>query len=151
MAAAEQSPGGGRREALFKRLTSHPPRPRYAAAVIVAIWLALTLLFGWLEHVVDDKTFPTVWLGLWWAMQTVTTVGYGDVVPKQTVGRLMAAVLMLGGLSLLTVLTATITSTFVARAQSAIREREGDPVAGRLDALTAEVHSLRDEVARLSR
>lgn len=39
------------------------------------------VVFGTLEHLVEPKTFPTVWLGMWWSLVTVTTVGYGDFVP----------------------------------------------------------------------
>lgn len=92
-------------------------RPRDAAYLIVAFWLAAVILFGVLEHLIDEQTFPTVWLGMWWALQTVTTVGYGDVVPQNGIGRAIASFLLLGGLALLSVVTATITSGFLARAQ----------------------------------
>ena len=39
--------------------------------------------------------FPDLGVGMWWALQTVTTVGYGDVTPHDTVGRLVGAVIML--------------------------------------------------------
>ena len=57
--------------------------------------------------------------GLWWAAQTVTTVGYGDNVPMNLPGRLLAVFVMLMGIGFLTVVTAAITSTFVARARRA--------------------------------
>ena len=62
-------------------------RPRDAAYLIVAVWLVAVVIFGIVEHFLDRETFPTVWLGMWWALQTVTTVGYGDVVPQDTTGR----------------------------------------------------------------
>ena len=58
---------------------------------------------------------------MWWALQTVTTVGYGDVTPKEPSGRIVAGVVMLEGVALLAITTAVITSTFVTRAA---RERE---------------------------
>ena len=117
-------------------------RPRDAAYLIVAAWLLAVIVFGVVEHLLDDQTFPTVWLGMWWALQTVTTVGYGDVVPQDTVGRAVASLLLLGGLSLLSVITATITSSFVARAQR-------QTAAAGEDELLAEVRALRAEVERL--
>jgi voltage-gated potassium channel Kch len=57
-----------------------------------------------------------VGIGLWWAIQTVTTVGYGDVAPKDVVGRVVAALVMLYGIAFIAIVTAVITSTFVARA-----------------------------------
>ena len=53
--------------------------------------------------------------GGWWALQTVTTVGYGDVTPARTSGRIVAAFVMLQGIAFLAILVAAITSTFVAR------------------------------------
>ena len=76
------------------------------------------MLFGVLARIVDPETFDSVWLAFWWALQTITTVGYGDVVPQDTAGKAVGAVLMLGGLSLLSIITATITSAFVARRQA---------------------------------
>ena len=118
-------------------------RPRDAAYLIVAVWLAAVVIFGIVEHLLDRETFPTVWLGMWWALQTVTTVGYGDVVPQDSVGRLIASFLLLGGLALISVVTATITSGFVARAQ---RETHSDAEAE----LLAEIREVRARVDELA-
>jgi voltage-gated potassium channel len=64
---------------------------------------------------VDHDNFPSLGSGLWWAVQTVTTVGYGDNVPTNVTGQLLAALVMLLGIGFLTVITAAITSTFVSR------------------------------------
>jgi len=112
----------------------------------------MAVVFGWLEHRVDAKAFPNTGLGVWWAIQTVTTVGYGDVVPEQTSGRVVAGILMLGGLSLLSVLTAAVTSVFVTRAQAELREKGGDPLMQQLDELTSEgggLHVLKAEINHL--
>ncbi|HEU5065789.1 MAG TPA: potassium channel family protein, partial [Gaiellaceae bacterium] len=50
------------------------------------------------------------------ALQTVTTVGYGDVTPKEVSGRIVAGAVMLYGIAFIAIVTALITSTFVARA-----------------------------------
>jgi voltage-gated potassium channel Kch len=55
---------------------------------------------------------------MWWALQTVTTVGYGDVTPKNTVGRIVGAIVIMEGIAFLAIITAAITSTFVSRAQA---------------------------------
>ena len=67
--------------------------------------------------ITDHESYPTIGSGLWWAVQTTTTVGYGDNVPESAAGRLVAAAVMLFGIGFLTVITAAITSTFVARAR----------------------------------
>ena len=125
-------------------------RPRNAAYFIVAIWFAAVVIWGVAEHLIDKQTFPTVWLGMWWALQTVTTVGYGDVVPQSDAGRAIATFLLLGGLAFLSVVTATITSSFVARRQRELADDADDPlVAGfnrlheRLDAIEAEFRRLK--------
>jgi voltage-gated potassium channel len=81
--------------------------------------------------------------GLWWAVQTVTTVGYGDHVPTTAAGQLIAAFVMLAGIGFLTVITAAITSTFVSRSRIEQTVAEGG------DAPTAE--QLREMNERLGR
>lgn len=134
-----------------KRIRRQGFRPRYAAYLIIASWSVGVVVFGVVERLVDPGTFGNVWLGMWWAIQTVTTVGYGDVVPGSTAGKVIGSFLMLGGLSLFAVVTGTITSAFVTQ-----RQREGaiggdDRVASRLDELAAKLDELRAEVASLDR
>jgi voltage-gated potassium channel len=124
--------------------------PRFAAYVIVAFWSLGVVVFGVAEHFVDPDTFGNIWLGMWWAIQTVTTVGYGDVVPASTAGKIIAGVLMLGGLSLFAVVTGAITSAFVAQAQAQRRPRR-DPVTQKLDEMTAQLEAIKAELARLDR
>jgi len=124
-------------------------RPRYAAYVIVAFWAVGVVVFGVVERLVDPKTFDNVWLGMWWAIQTVTTVGYGDVVPASTGGKVIAGFMMLGGLSLFAVVTGAITSAFVAQAQG--RMGGGDPVIQKLDEVNAKLEAMTADLARLER
>jgi hypothetical protein len=60
--------------------------PKAAAAVIATVTTLTTIVAGLLMTVADHDNFPSVGRGLWWAIQTVTTVGYGDVVPDSTGG-----------------------------------------------------------------
>lgn len=139
----------GRR--LDERIERKGLRPRYAAYVIVASWSVGVVVFGVVERLVDPDTFSNVWLGMWWAIQTVTTVGYGDVVPGSTAGKVFAAVLMLGGLSLFAVVTGAITSAFVAQRQREGRSAAADPVVARLDEMTVKLDAMQAEIARLRR
>jgi voltage-gated potassium channel len=123
-------------------------RPRDAALLITGFWAVAVVVFGIVERLVDHRTFHTVWLGIWWAVETVTTVGYGDVVPDQPVGKAMAGVLMLGGLSLLSVITAAITSGFVARAQERRRADGSDPMMVKLEQLFDELQAVKAELAQ---
>jgi voltage-gated potassium channel len=81
-----------------RRIERKGLRPRDAAYLIAAFWAVAVVVFGILERIVDPKTFHSVWLGMWWAIETVTTVGYGDIVPDQTAGKVIGGFLMLGGL-----------------------------------------------------
>jgi voltage-gated potassium channel len=123
-------------------------RPRDAAYLIVAVWLVAVVIFGIVEHLLDKRTFPTVWLGMWWALQTVTTVGYGDVVPQDSVGRAIASFLLLGGLALLSVVTATITSGFVARAQRETPSNVEAEILVEIRELRARVDELAERLSR---
>jgi voltage-gated potassium channel len=124
-------------------------RPRFAAYLIAAIWVVAVVIFGVVEHLIDPTTFPNIWLSMWWALQTVTTVGYGDVVPATTAGRVIASFLLLGGLSLLAVVTGVVTSAFVTQAQAERRAAEDDPLSVKLDELGRGLASVQAELARL--
>ena len=68
---------------------------------------------------VDEESFPTFGAALWWSVQTVTTVGYGDQLPQETFGRLVAGALMVLGFAFLSLVTGTIASALVSRQSSA--------------------------------
>lgn len=85
--------------------------------MIASVTTLITLLAGLLMTVVDHESFPSLGGGLWWAVQTVTTVGYGDHVPQNLGGQILASLVMLLGIGFITVITAAITSSFVARSR----------------------------------
>ncbi len=135
---------------LKRRVERRGLRPRVAASIIAVLWLVAVVVFGVVEHLIEPETFDNVWLGMWWATQTVTTVGYGDVVPDGAAGQLIATVLMIGGLSLLAVVTGVITSAFVARAQAEGRADPDDPVMQRLAEMSRELQEVKRELTRIS-
>ena len=104
----------------MSRFLSEPVSVRNAASVIAATTTIVVVGSGFLMWLLDRSEYPSVGRGLWWAMQTVTTVGYGDVTPENTSGRVVAVVVMLWGIAFVSILVAAVTSTFVARAE---RER----------------------------
>jgi hypothetical protein len=139
-------PGGGR---LARWVSRRGTQPRYAAYLIVAFWTVAVVVFGIVERLVDPDTFDNVWLGMWWSIQTVTTVGYGDVVPASTAGKVIASFMMLGGLSLLAIVTGAITSGFVARAQEERRKQGHDPVMQELQDVRAQLQAIREDLGAL--
>jgi voltage-gated potassium channel len=112
-------------ERRLNRFLSGPESIRNAIGVITAGTTTITLIAAFVMWTVDREEYPNIGRALWWAVQTVTTVGYGDVAPHHFSGRLVAAVLMLWGVAFIAILTAVITSTFVGRrAREAGIERE---------------------------
>lgn len=132
-----------------RRIKAKGLRPRVAASIIATLWLIAIVVFGIVQHLVDPDTFETVWDGMWWATQTVTTVGYGDIVPDDTAGQVMAAVMMIGGLSLFAVVTGAITSEFVARAEATRRSDEHERTDAKLDELSLQLRELTERMSAL--
>src|SRR3954451_1218947 len=122
-----------------------PARAGWAIATATAV---ITIVCGVVIRLIDPADFDNVWLGLWWAVQTVTTVGYGDIVPHHTSGRLIGALLMLSGIGFLTVVTAVITAAFL----ETVRQRVGDPeqeaVLAQLDNLGERLEALEAALRR---
>jgi len=72
---------------------------------IVVLAAILVITGGIVIRAVEPATFTSLGLSFWYAVTTVTTVGYGDVVPHTTAGRLVGTVLMLAGVSLIPLVT----------------------------------------------
>jgi len=72
---------------------------------------------GILVTIVDHQDFATVGDGIWWAIVTLATVGYGDIVPRTAWGRVVGSVVIVVGVTFLSFLTATVTSMFVSADQ----------------------------------
>ena len=134
-----------RLERRLDRLIARAENPRKAAVVIATVTTAITVVAGVLMTFVDHDNFPTIGSGLWWAVQTVTTVGYGDQVPTNDAGQLLATVVMLLGIGFLTVITASITGAFVARSR-----RERERAVAKTDSELSD-EDLRSIIARLDR
>ena len=103
-------------ERKFTRLLREPPSVRVATGVIVSATAVVVAGSGILIWALDHDEYPNIWVGMWWALQTVTTVGYGDVSPTKPSGRIIATFVMLYGVAFVTIFVAAITSIFVARA-----------------------------------
>ena len=104
-------------ERRMSKFLREPPSVRTAASVIVAATATVVVVSGVAMRLLDHSQYHSVWVGMWWALQTVTTVGYGDVTPTKPIGRIVASYVMLEGIAFLAIVTAGITSVFVARAE----------------------------------
>jgi voltage-gated potassium channel len=142
-------------ERRMSKFLREPPSVRLAANVIVTATAMIVVLGGVLMRVLDHKEYHSVWQGMWLVIQTVTTVGYGDTAPKLVIGRIVASIVMLWGIAFLAIITAAITSVFVARAQqerelAAQAEAAGaeTTVDARFDNIDAQLQELRDLLER---
>ena len=100
-----------------ERLLRGPLTARRAAHIIVWLTILVTIAGGFAIWLLDHREFPDLGESLWWSLQTVTTVGYGDVVPEQTGGRIIAAIVMLQGIALITVVAASVTAALIEQAR----------------------------------
>jgi voltage-gated potassium channel len=121
---------------IFRRLT-----PVRAVRAISLVTLLVTLASGAAMRLIDSKEFPTIGRGLWWAAQTVTTVGYGDAVPRAAAGRVLAVVVMVCAVAFLTVFTAAITAALIARERNRLAT-DGSPI-------DLQLQEISDRLARL--
>jgi voltage-gated potassium channel len=103
------------------------------------------------EQSAPDAKILTFGDALWWAITTITTVGYGDMYPVTPLGRMVAAALMMSGIAVLGVVTASIASWLVQRVEDtaeAAAEAE-EPLRAEMAELVAEIALLRREIAEM--
>jgi voltage-gated potassium channel Kch len=135
-------------ERRMTRFMREPPSVRTAAGVIVTATTIVVVGGGVLMRLLDHGEYSDIWVGMWWALQTVTTVGYGDVTPKNPSGRIVATFAMLQGIAFLAIITAAITSTFVARAAKE-RDADEDDTEARIEARLVGIDERLDRLEKL--
>ena len=79
---------------------------------LVGVIAATSVVTGLIAHVIDRKDFPSFGIGVWWAVVTLGTVGYGDVVPHTAWGRVLGGVVIVCGVTFISFLVAIVTSLF---------------------------------------
>jgi voltage-gated potassium channel len=131
---------------VLQRAVGHTIRGKvivYTACGAVVIIYAASLAILDVEGDRPDSKITTLGDALWWASTTVTTVGYGDLRPVTGMGRLVAVALMIGGISLVGVVTATLASWII--------ERVPVEDATHQAATVAHIEELRAEIRRLAK
>ncbi len=114
-----------------------------AAFRLVGLMTALVVVVaGAAQSLVDEGAFPTIWDGIWWAVATVTTVGYGDLYPRSIQGRILAMLVMLFGIGFLSVLTAAIASRFVRT------DTDSEEILAKLTRIESELAEVKRRLAR---
>jgi voltage-gated potassium channel Kch len=131
-----------------RRFTEDPGSVGNAVRLVIGVTVTAVLAGSLVIWVFDRRDFPDYGTALWFALQTVTTVGYGDVTPTNLVGRLATAAVMVTAIGFVTIVTAAITSTFV----EAARRRDGEAERTSETAADARLEARLDDIAaRLER
>lgn len=129
----------------------------YAGAGSALLVLAGALAVTDAERGAVGSTIQDVGDGFWWALVTMATVGYGDTYPVTATGRFVAVAMMLGGIAVLGVVTATLSSWLVQNVEERTDEERAErrdstddlwARRGDVEGLVAEVRALREEVSR---
>ena len=107
---------------------------------IIGVLSLAIVAFGYIFYIAepDIKTFGD---GIWWALVTVTTVGYGDITPATTMGRFVASALMFLGLGLIATVTAIVSAKFV---QNFVDHHTNDDVLEKLEEISDEINELKN-------
>jgi len=133
----------------MKNFQQGPVSVRRALRLIVAATVITTIAGGVAVWIFDHKNFPNIGTALWWSLQTVTTVGYGDVVPSSGAGRIVGSIVLVYSVAFLTITTAIITTSFIERARAQRQPAAGhdDPVIARLDEIAERLDRLERRLA----
>ena len=109
---------------------------------ILAALIFFIFLFGYLFYV-SEPDVRSLGAGLWWALVTITTVGYGDITPVTTLGRVVASSLMLLGLGLIATITAIVSAKFI---QNFVDHHTNDDVLEKLDEMQLELDDIKKKL-----
>jgi voltage-gated potassium channel len=111
----ESDPAPKAEPPLIERQVRRIANARSVTFGLAAAFVMLSILGALVMRLVDQHNFPSLGSAVWWALQTLTTVGYGDVVPTTASGRVVGGIEMVLGVSFIAFLTAGVTSTVIHR------------------------------------
>ena len=139
--------------ALIDRQVQRIANARSVTFGLAAMFLVLAVLGAIVMRFVDQHNYPTLGSAVWWALQTITTVGYGDVVPTTTAGRVVGGIEMVLGVSFIAFVTAGVTSIVIQRgtaeAAQADRAQRDQHAQTMVDGLAETRKAIRDLDKRL--
>ena len=137
------------------RFAAEPASVKNAAWLIIGVTLVAMFLGSLVIWLFDKRDYESYGDALWYSLQTVTTVGYGDVTPTSTLGRVVGGVVMVVAIGFITIVTAAVTSLFIEAAQRKHRETdraksasEGERLDASLAAITARLDRIEQALAR---
>jgi voltage-gated potassium channel len=132
-----------------ERFQADPASLRNATILTIAVTVAVVIIGSIVIWLFGGKTYPDFGTAVWFTLQTITTVGYGDVTPDTAIGRLVAGVVMIVAIGFTTIVTALITSTFVEAAQRQRREHREAEQRKRDERLTAQIGEVFDRLSAI--
>ena len=135
----------------WRSFRNNPSSLKWATAASISVTVALVLIGAVAIRILDAAEYPTFGDAIWFTLQTITTVGYGDNTPVTAIGRIVTTVVMLVSIGLITVITAIITSIFIESARKRRVESEADETAAslaRIEAALAETQARLDQIER---
>ncbi len=103
-----------KRDRIRERVEAKPPTLWRAIGVIVVATAVFVVVAAVAMRLVEPDRFPNMGEALWFSVETVSTVGYGDVVPTTGWGKFVAGMIMMVGLAFVPAVTAIVVATFVA-------------------------------------
>ena len=115
---------------------------RRLRTILAAALVFFIFLFGYLFYV-SEPDVRNLGDGIWWALVTITTVGYGDITPVTTLGRVVASSLMLLGLGLIATITAIVSAKFI---QNFVDHHTNDDVLEKLDEMQLELDDIKKKL-----
>jgi voltage-gated potassium channel len=110
-------------ERLIRRRAERAVARRRVLPFRILAITVLAVLTGVIARLIDRRDFHSIGDGVWWAIVTLGTVGYGDIVPHTTWGRVLGSIVIVCGVTFIAFLTATVTSLFVAVDQKEALEK----------------------------
>jgi voltage-gated potassium channel Kch len=111
-------------DSLIERRVRRIVNARSVTIGLAATFVGLAVVGAIVMRIADPDNFPSVGLAVWWALQTVTTVGYGDIVPTTTAGQVVGGIEMVIGVAFIAFVTAGVTSTVIQRGQAEAQEAD---------------------------
>ncbi|MFL2659246.1 MAG: potassium channel family protein [Candidatus Actinomarina sp.] len=109
----------------------------------ILIGLALVIIFFGYIFYITEPTVESIGDGFYWALVTVTTVGYGDITPTTPSGKLIASFLILLGLGLIATITAIVSAKFI---QNYVDHHTNDDVLDKLEILQKDIDELKNKI-----
>lgn len=125
----------------FKTLLQTLFNSRRLRTILIGL-IFVVILFGYIFYIIEPAV-ESIGDGFYWALVTVTTVGYGDITPTTSSGKLITSFLILLGLGLIATITAIVSAKFI---QNYVDHHTNDDVLDKLEVLQKDINELKNKI-----